>query len=323
MRTLMASLWFALLILAAADAAAASDAPASAYLGRWALQMDGRNLFILDLKAGAGSGAGTLMGALTWPTNFQINTSNDEISKVTLPLAVTPIVEAGFDNNGSLRFVVHDPQNPKDTDTFLFKVSGRDYGGLIIAGARMRTLPMNRVGPDATASSAWDPDRVYAPDDHHTTNPEMTRLFDEDQAARKVDRIDWSVVSKADAARRAQTLDLLNQGKLHTGADFLHAAFVFQHGDRPGDYLLAHTLALAAVKRGRSDASWIAAATLDRYLQTIGQPQIYGTQFTIKQGAPATQAPMDGKLIPDSLRLLLGVPALAQQAPPPSQVTVP
>jgi hypothetical protein len=28
------------------------------------------------------------------------------------------------------------------------------------------------------------------------------------------------------------------------------------------------------------DARWIAAATLDRYLQRIGQPQVFGTQFS-------------------------------------------
>ncbi len=320
MRSLVAGFWLGLLMLAshalAADAPPLTPAPlpASAYVGRWALQMDGRNVFILDLRAGAAEGAFT--GAFTRPANFQLNAASAEISEITRQAMVEPISKADFGPN-SLQFTVQNPTDPKDTDTLKFKVFGKHYGGLVFSGVQMRTLPMVRVGPDAAVAADWDPEKVYAPDDHHTTNSEMTRLFDEDQAARKIAKIDWTVVAKADAARRARTLELLNQGKLHTGADFLHAAFVFQHGDKPADYLLAHTLAMAAVKQGRPDASWIAAATLDRYLQNIGQPQVYGTQFTVKGNAPATQAPMDGKLVPDSLRRIFGVPPLAQQLPPP------
>ena len=320
MRSLLAGLWLGLLMLAppafAADAPASPPAPfpASAYVGRWALQMDGRNVFILDLRAGAAEGAFT--GTFTRPANFQLNPAGEEISQITSQAMVEPVTKADF-GPSSLRFTVQNPTDPKDTDALKFKVFGKAYGGLVFTGFKMRTLPLVRVGPEAVVASDWDPERVYIPDDHHRTNAEMTQLFDEDQAARTVANIDWPAVAKADAARRARTLELLNQGGLHTGADFLHAAFVFQHSDKPVDYLLADTLAMAAVKRGRPDASWIAAATLDRYLQNIGQPQIYGTQFTVNSGAPATQAPMDGKLVPDSLRRILGVPPLAQQAPPP------
>ena len=40
---------------------------------------------------------------------------------------------------------------------------------------------------------------------------------------------------------------------------------------------MAHTLAMVAVARGDADARWIGAATLDRYLQAIGRPQVYRT----------------------------------------------
>jgi len=36
---------------------------------------------------------------------------------------------------------------------------------------------------------------------------------------------------------------------------------------------------LVAAAKGDQGAAWIAAATLDRYLQSVRQPQIYGTQF--------------------------------------------
>lgn len=118
---------------------------------------------------------------------------------------------------------------------------------------------------------------------------------------------------RRDEERRARTLALLNSGKLRSGDDFWRAAFVFQHGSEPNSYLLAHTLAVIATARGRRDATWIAAATLDRYLQNIGQKQIYGTQFTTRPGQPTTQEPYDRTLVSDALRAALGVPPLEAQ----------
>ena len=147
------------------------------------------------------------------------------------------------------------------------------------------------------------------------SNPEMKQIFEADQRDRQpgVGKIDWAVVDKADAARREATRKLLVNGKLHTGEDFERAAFVFQHGDTPDDYLLAHTLAMVAVAKGHRGALWIEAATLDRYLNFMHQPQIYGTQFFFKPNEPTTQEPYNRTLIPDSLRLDLGVPSQAAQ----------
>lgn len=147
------------------------------------------------------------------------------------------------------------------------------------------------------------------------SNAEMARLFNEDQAARSnTASVDWSVVAKADAARREATRKLLNAGSLHAGEDFRRAAFIFQHGSSPEDYLLAHTLAMVAVAKGNSGALWIGTATLDRYLQSIGRAQIYGSQFKSTDGGPVTQEPFDTSVISDALRRELGVPTLAQQA---------
>lgn len=149
-------------------------------------------------------------------------------------------------------------------------------------------------------------------------NAEMAAIFAADQAVRQVapekfrDRAFVDEMLAADAARRVQTRALLDAGALRTGEDYRAAAFVFQHGSTPEDYLLAHTLAVAATARG-ADGSWIAAATLDRYLQTTGKPQIYGTQTRKTNDAPATLEPYDRALIPDSLRTALAVPPQSQQ----------
>ncbi len=145
------------------------------------------------------------------------------------------------------------------------------------------------------------------------TNPEMTAIFEADQAARKGSDIDWATVTVEDAARRTRVGELLDAGQLHSGDDFYHAAFVFQHGSEPSDYLKAHALALVAVARGKETATWIAAATLDRYLMAIGQPQIYGTQFTKPSDGDWSQEPYQRELLSDALREASLVPPIAEQ----------
>lgn len=145
-------------------------------------------------------------------------------------------------------------------------------------------------------------------------NAEMTAIFDIDQSDREsLGKMGVNAVATRDAERRTRTTALLGAGKLRTGNDFYHAAFVFQHGLTPDDYLLAHTLAVIAAARGRTDATWIVAATLDRYLQGIGQKQIYGTQFQTHKGEPLTQEPYNRALVSDALRKALGVPPLVDQ----------
>ena len=59
-----------------------------------------------------------------------------------------------------------------------------------------------------------------------------------------------------------------------------------------------------------SGASWIASASLDRYLHSIGQPQIFGTGF---DGTGTEQGAFDRDLVSDAIRSALNVPALANQ----------
>jgi hypothetical protein len=139
-------------------------------------------------------------------------------------------------------------------------------------------------------------------------------------------------LNKNDAARRNKVRELLRAGQVTTAQDFHDAAFIFQHGEMPEDYLFAHILAVEAVVKGDSRSKWISAATLDRYLQAIGQAQVFGTQYSDRDFAfvirhkdnPAamkahrhedgmTQQPYDDALMPDVLRLDFCVPSRAQQ----------
>jgi hypothetical protein len=129
-------------------------------------------------------------------------------------------------------------------------------------------------------------------------------------------------------ARRAEVQTLLAQGKLLTGEDFSDAALIFQHGRTTEDFLFAHILAMEGLMRGGSVDKWIAAATLDRYLQSLSQPQVFGTQYSGDKGAgnapkpqvdphvlniQRTQQPYNPNLLSDAVRQDFCVPDVTQQ----------
>nr|WP_315025622.1 hypothetical protein [Brevundimonas diminuta] len=153
-----------------------------------------------------------------------------------------------------------------------------------------------------------------------TDNAEMAAIFVADQAVRQNidparfrDRVFVEQMNADDAARRERTRALLDAGALQTGEDFRAAAFVFQHGSTPEDYLLAHSLAVTGVAKGSKQAAWIAAASLDRFLQSVDRKQIYGTQTRMMNGGEPTLEPYDRDLLPAAVRAAAGVPNLAEQ----------
>ena len=145
-------------------------------------------------------------------------------------------------------------------------------------------------------------------------NVELSQLFKVDQAEREGTNVDYTALYKHDVERRNLLRKLLTDGKVRTGTDYYHAAMVFQHGQNPDDYLLAHVLAVTAIEKGSQKARWLSAATLDRYLRSIWQPQIYGTQFTKPDNLSAWQhESMNLLLVSDSMRSASCVTTLPQQ----------
>lgn len=269
-----------------------------------------RNLLVLHLGVG---GNGELRGEFWRPRDFVL--SPGVVDHIKGPAVLEPASDMRFEHGG-LTFTVTKPDNPDDKDRMLLKLTGSQQGELLFDAIQALSMSVVRVEAGAKVAEDWRPGRSYTVARNTQVdiapNAEMTRLFDADQAARKTDHIEWSVVGKQDEERRKVTARLLAAGSLVAADDFFHAAFIFQHGIKPEDFLLAHTLAMVAVKKGRQDAVWIAGATLDRYLQTVGRPQIFGTQFdTLKEGK--TQEPYDRSLISDALRAELDVPSLAEQ----------
>lgn len=170
----------------------------------------------------------------------------------------------------------------------------------------------------AALLAAWPaaPAAAHAP----APDAELRRLHDADQADRafmdttppsawKPERL--LAMMGRDATRRARVLAILETRKPASGTAWYHAALVMQHGDAASDYLLAHQLATVAAFEGVGEARWLAAASLDRYLQKIGQPQVFGTQFRQTPPEPWTMEPYD-KTLPAAVRQAYRVPSLAE-----------
>ncbi len=149
-------------------------------------------------------------------------------------------------------------------------------------------------------------------------NSELVSIVEADQKDRQADiaKIDWAQVGPRDAERRAKVKQLLDSGKVRTGPDFARASLVFQHGEGSDDILMAHVLAVTALGKGDHDARRMSAVTLDRYLNRIGQPQVFGTQFNTSSIQDPTQWTMDpyrSDFISDALRAANCVEPLTEQ----------
>jgi len=300
--------------LSIASGACHRPTKSSGYAGTWVMKVGPRVFGVLIIE----EKGGTYTGNWTLPEHFGIGMGTlAAFSHVTTQTKRTTFATMTVQGD-HLHFVVPDPDAPAEPDEFDMSLVNSNQAVVRFVGVPIEPWPFSRVqdGTVPAVATDWEPQRSYPlKEETFTSNPEMRAIFAEDQKVRQgeISEAQWAVISKEDAARRERTRSLLARDQLHTSEDFRGAAFVFQHGDGPDDYLLAHTLAMVAVGKGDNGAVWIASATLDRYLQSIHRPQIYGTQFLGNPGSPQTQEPFNRGLISDSLRAELGVPSIAQQ----------
>ena len=116
---------------------------------------------------------------------------------------------------------------------------------------------------------------------------ELQALADADQADRRAvsaGTVDWPTVTAADSVRKSRVEAIAGALRLRTGADHYHAALVLQHGGRPYDFYRAYLWSRAAVEEHAYDpARWLVPRAYDRWQQSIGRPQVYGTQWVSAQ----------------------------------------
>ena len=143
--------------------------------------------------------------------------------------------------------------------------------------------------------------------EEHLINQNLYKLYQEDQSDRKN-----RVISRSrDNERLKAVQEMINTGKVITADDYYHAALIFQHGSKPKHFEKAKKLAQYAVKL-KPDfmrAKWLSCAAEDRYLHSVGKPQVWGTQ---RIGVSfLTLEPFDEHAKTDAQRASCGIPPLA------------
>lgn len=311
-RPRLAKYAYLLILMVAALATNSSAQIATDFRGQWVLRIGDRVFLVLDLTQNSDM-TSHFSGSLIRLQHFS-SSLGGSFSDIKGPVVRYPVVRSTL-HESCLSFTTQNPADKSDEDNFQLCVTGQKTGSLKIDIPGFEPWPVIKEEKPIALATDWDGARTYWLDESDTPDADMQQIFDADQKDRQPSsgKINWDVVSKSDVARRDATAKLLAECKLHTGKDFERAANVFQHGGKPDDYLLAHTLAMVAVARGQGSAIWIAAASLDRYLQSVHQPQIYGTQFSTKPNEHTTQEPYNRTLIPDALRRFLSVPSQAAQ----------
>jgi len=275
--------------------------------GVWALEASGQTIFHIEISTTPTS------TTATWERPEHLETDDGEsFSRVTGPTVRRAASRVKL-VNGDVELSFDDPAPGATPDIFRLRCAGVGHLNATYQGTGFEPFDLTKTQAKGVPLGPWDAGRSYVRVVTRPTNVEMTAIFDADQADRQVESIDWSIVGPADKKRQTRTEELLSSGALQSGDDFYHAAFVFQHGSVADDYLKAHLLAMIAAGRGKPSAVWIASATLDRYLQAIGKPQVLGTQYKIPKGAPATQEPYDRALVSDAMREALHVPPISEQ----------
>lgn len=118
--------------------------------------------------------------------------------------------------------------------------------------------------------------------------------------------------SKRQETRRDRVMQFVTAGQLASAEDWNHAAMLLQHGQSADDYLLAHVLAVPPATQKLPFSEFMSAATLDRFLQHIGRPQIFATQTAGSDPATAPlMEPFDDSMS-NSIRAAYGLAARAR-----------
>jgi hypothetical protein len=294
-------------VLMCAAWSCARSADDSGFAGVWVLSLEGRPLMVLTLE----SDGDRFEGTLKHPVRI---TSDGRTFSNLGGEATTDTVTTDPPRESSLRITTIETSGDKNEMDLTLTAPGE--GQLAVVGAPFKPWPLRRHTGSGSPQvwTGWDAKRSYAVEEPYVEpNAEMAEIYKADQAVRQSMEsfaANAKKIEQEDAARRERTRALLDTGALKAADDFRLAALVFQHGTDPRDYLFAHTLALVALAKGDRGAAWIASASLDRYLQSVGQSQIFGAAFG---PGGKSQGAFDRGLVSDELRRELGVPALAEQ----------
>ena len=146
-----------------------------------------------------------------------------------------------------------------------------------------------------------------------TDNSELQKMYTEDQNSRMLTNIDWTALTKQDKERESRVYELIKSGQIVTGKDFYNSAMIFQHGADSIAYGMAVKHMRKAIELDTTINKWLLAAAIDRNLLSRNKPQIYGTQYSRKNGSKWKRSTIDTTQISDKERKFYNVETLAEQ----------
>ena len=151
-----------------------------------------------------------------------------------------------------------------------------------------------------------------------TDNLRLDDLYAADQKDRETvytTTADVDTLKIRDQERRRELVSMIGQGTVNTSNDMYHAAVLFLHGSEPKEFLAAHRLATMSAINGHRPSRWLAAASLDRFLMSIGLPQTYGTQFEHSEDNNLYQLrlPIDDTTVLHFEKRFFGVPPVVER----------
>jgi len=98
----------------------------------------------------------------------------------------------------------------------------------------------------------------------------------------------FSKLKERDSLRLEQVGRYYEEGLLMNPLDQFHAAFIYHHSHDKNHYKIASALAAEAAQeeqlKDHYQVQWLRKASYDRYMVSIGKPEIYDTQNKISIG---------------------------------------
>jgi hypothetical protein len=151
---------------------------------------------------------------------------------------------------------------------------------------------------------------------------ELRELYESDQKDQNDESWNEGTGAEFDrrqTVRRNRVMEIIEAGMLADLQDWDRAAMLLQHGDTPDDYLLAHILSMPCGIADQPGGKFMCAATLDRFLQNVGRPQIFTTQSgAADPSLYAPAKPFDDSMS-QSLRALFDLPPFPGREEGPEQ----
>lgn len=151
-----------------------------------------------------------------------------------------------------------------------------------------------------------------------TDNLQLEELFQQDQEDRQKIYDTPETLAQLrdrDRLRRKRVYAMIELGEVQTKNDVYHAAVILHHSGQMEDFLIAHRFASLAAAMGHKTARWLMAATLDRHLMSLGQPQVYGTQFEFDALARQYELklPIEDPMTLGFEKKFLGIPSIQER----------